>query len=76
MQEGAVKGPVMRASAKTLQMTVDHLGEELVYEVQSALKAVNEMPGGLPEAAVNRLCDALADARALACSWMNDHGEP
>ena len=23
-----------------------------------------------------RLCDKLADARALAASWMNDRGEP
>jgi len=76
MQEGAVKGPVMRASAKTLQMTVDHLGEELVYEVQSALKAVNEMPGGLQEAAVKGLCEKLEEARALVFSWANDHGEP
>ena len=30
----------------------------------------------LHEAAVNMLCDKLADARALAASWMNDHGEP
>ena len=30
----------------------------------------------MQEAAVNMLCDKLADARALAASWMNDHGEP
>mgnify|MGYP000849179791 CR=1 FL=1 len=34
------------------------------------------LPEWMQEAAVNMLCDKLADARALAASWMNDHGEP
>lgn len=42
-------------------------GEELVRDMGAAL---------MQEAAVNMLCDKLADARALAASWMNDHGEP
>ena len=49
---------------------------EIVRDMADGLKAADELPGGAAEAAVNRLCDALADARALACSWMNDHGEP
>lgn len=36
----------------------------------------NLTPEWMQEAAVNMLCDKLADARALAASWMNDHGEP
>lgn len=42
-------------------------GEELVRDMGAAM---------MQEAAVNMLCDKLADARALAASWMNDHGEP
>lgn len=41
------------------------------YEVQA-----DKLPEWMQEAAVNMLCDKLADARALAASWMNDHGEP
>ena len=65
-----------KASAETLQATVDWLGGDIVQDVKDALKAVDEMPGGMQEAAVNRLCDKLAEAKALAFSWMNDHGEP
>lgn len=43
-------------------------GEELVQ--------AERLPEWMQEAAVNMLCDKLADARALAASWMNDHGEP
>ena len=44
------------------------------YEVQAISKGVAK--ARVEEAAVNMLCDKLADARALAASWMNDHGEP
>ena len=47
-------------------------GEELVRDMGAAMMQAER----LPEAAVNMLCDKLADARALAASWMNDHGEP
>lgn len=51
------------------------------YEVQAISKGVakamaERLPEWMQEAAVNMLCDKLADARALAASWMNDHGEP
>ena len=45
-------------------------GEELVRDMGAAL------PEWMKESAVNMLCDKLADARALAASWMNDRGEP
>jgi len=47
-------------------------GEELVRDMGAAMMQAER----LQEAAVNMLCDKLADARALAASWMNDHGEP
>ena len=46
-------------------------GEELVRDMGAAMMQAERL-----EAAVNMLCDKLADARALAASWMNDHGEP
>ena len=42
----------------------------------AALMQADKLPEWMQEAAVNMLCDKLADARALAASWMNDHGEP
>ena len=46
-------------------------GEELVRDMGAAL-----LQEWMKESAVNMLCDKLADARALAASWMNDRGEP
>ena len=51
-------------------------GEELVRDMGAALLQVDRLPEGMKETAVNMLCDKLADARALAASWMNDRGEP
>ena len=51
-------------------------GEELVRDMGAALMQADKLPEWMQEAAVNMLCDKLADARALAASWMNDHGEP
>lgn len=51
-------------------------GEELVRDMGAALMQAGKLPEWMQEAAVNMLCDKLADARALAASWMNDHGEP
>ena len=49
--------------------------DALVQEMLRALTAVDKLPEEL-QAAVELLCDKLADCRALACSWANDHGEP
>lgn len=51
-------------------------GEELVRDMGAAMMQAERLPEWMQEAAVNMLCDKLADARALAASWMNDHGEP
>ena len=45
-------------------------------DMGAALMQADKLPEWMQEAAVNMLCDKLADARALAASWMNDHGEP
>lgn len=50
---------------------VDTFGNELVRDMGAAL-----LPEWMKETAVNHLCSKLAEARALACSWMNDRGEP
>ena len=55
---------------------VDTFGNELVRDMGAALMQADKLPEWMQEAAVNMLCDKLADARALAASWMNDHGEP
>ena len=49
---------------------------ELVRDMGAALMQADKLPEWMQEAAVNMLCDKLADARALTASWMNDHGEP
>ena len=51
-------------------------GNELVKSMMAALLQVDKLPEWMKEPAVNALCDKLAEARALAASWMNDHGEP
>lgn len=51
-------------------------GEELVRDMGAALMQADKLPEWMQEAAVNMLCDKLADTRALAASWMNDHGKP
>lgn len=51
-------------------------GEELVRDMGAAMMQAERLPEWMQEAAVNMLCDKLADARALAANWMNDHGEP
>ena len=51
-------------------------GEELVRDMGAAMMQAERLPEWMQEAAVNMLCDKLADARVLAASWMNDHGEP
>lgn len=51
-------------------------GEELVRDMGAALLQADRLPEWMKESAVNMLCDKLADARALAASWMNDRGEP
>lgn len=51
-------------------------GEELVRDMGAALMQADKLPEWMQEAAVNMLCDKLADARVLEASWMNDHGEP
>ena len=38
------------------------------------LLQADRLPEWMKESAVNMLCDKLADARALAASWMNDRG--
>lgn len=63
-------------SEEVLWAQVRRYGEELVRDMTDGLKAADELPGGAAEAAVNELCTKLAEARALACSWMNDHREP
>lgn len=55
---------------------VDTFGSKLVRDMGAALLQVDQLPEWMKETAVNHLCDKLAEARALACSWMNDHGEP
>lgn len=50
-------------------------GEELVRDMGAALMQADKLPEWMQEAAVNMLCDKLADARALAASWMNDHSK-
>ena len=49
---------------------------ELVRDMGAALLQADRLPEWMKESAVNMLCDKLADARALAASWMNDRGEP
>ena len=44
---------------------MEQYGEELVRDMGAALLQADRL-----------LCDKLADARALAASWMNDRGEP
>ena len=51
-------------------------GEELVRDMGAALLQADRLPEWMKESAVNMLCDKLADARALAASWMNERGEP
>ena len=65
-----------KATEEALEASVERYRAEIVRDMADGLKVADELPGGAAEAAVNWLCDALADARALACSWMNDHGEP
>lgn len=55
---------------------VDTFGNELVRDMGAALLQVDQLPEWMKETAVNHLCSKLAEARALACSWMNDRGEP
>ena len=55
---------------------VEQHGEELVRDMGAALLQADRLPEWMKETAVNMLCDKLADARALAASWMNDRGEP
>ena len=50
--------------------------DAIVKEMLRALTAVDKLPEELQAGAVELLCDKLADCRALACSWANDHGEP
>jgi len=59
-----------------LWQRMEQHGEELVRDMGAALLQADRLPEGLKETAVNMLCGRLAEARALACSWMNDHGEP
>lgn len=47
----------------------------MTYIVRAATQ-VDQLPEWMKETAVNHLCSKLAEARALACSWMNDRGEP
>ena len=44
-------------------------GEELVRDMGAALMQADKLPEWMQEAAVNMLCDKLADARALTASW-------
>lgn len=59
-----------------LWQRVETLAEELVRDMGAAMLQVDQLPEWMKETAVNHLCSKLAEARALACSWMNDHGEP
>lgn len=59
-----------------LWQRVETLAEELVRDMGAALLQVDQLPEWMKETAVNHLCSKLAEARALACSWMNDRGEP
>ena len=54
---------------------MEQYGEELVRDMGAALLQADRLPEWMKESAVNMLCDKLADARALAASWMNDRGE-
>lgn len=66
-----------RASyAGKLWAQMNQKADALVQEMLRALTAVDKLPEELQAGAVNLLCDKLADCRALACSWANDHGEP
>ena len=51
-------------------------GNELTKDMVAAMAAVDRLPEWMQAGAVNMLCDKLAECRALACSWANDHGEP
>ena len=52
-------------------------GEELVRDMGAAMMQAERLPEWMQEAAVNMLCEqSWQTARALAASWMNDHGEP
>ena len=59
-----------------LWQRVETLAEELARDMGAALLQVGQLPEWMKETAVNHLCSKLAEARARACSWMNDRGEP
>lgn len=46
-------------------------GEELVWDMGAALMQADKLPEWMQEAAVNMLCDKLADARAL-CGQLDE----
>ena len=66
----------MTPDEKEIWQRMEQHGEELVRDRGAALLQADRLPEGMKESAVNMLCDKLADARALAASWMNDRGEP
>lgn len=55
---------------------VRYFGEEMVRAMGAAMMQVDRLPMELAEQEVNRLCERLAECRAMAASWMNDTGEP
>ena len=57
-------------------LRMERHGELRVRDMGAALMQADKLPEWMQEAAVNMLCDKLADARALAASWMHDHGAP
>lgn len=55
---------------------MDALGDGLVNDMTAAIEQVERLPEWMQESAVNQLCEKAFECRALACEWMNDHGEP
>ena len=66
----------MTPDEKEIWQRMEQHGEELVRDMGAALLQADRLPEWMKESTVNMLCDKLADARALAASWMNDRGEP
>lgn len=52
------------------------LCDQIRIDTDAALTAVNDLPGGMAEDAVNLLCTALEEAKGQVLAWANDHGEP
>ena len=66
----------MTEDEEKLWQRVETLAEDLVRDTGAAVAQLDRLPEWMQDAAMNRICDRLADAKAMVFGWAAEHGEP